>query len=124
MNLRARGFKTGDTLALNSPNSIYYPVLFHAVSRLGGRLTTINPLYEQSEVEFQVGVCVCARVFTVFFSSSSWVSHDCYWLPSVQTHARHMWFVVARRASPVICPASRHLFSIFEIEISLAQLRR
>lgn len=52
--LAARGFRRGDVLALWAPNSIDYPVLFHAAALAGGATTTINPLYTAREAARQI----------------------------------------------------------------------
>jgi acyl-CoA synthetase (AMP-forming)/AMP-acid ligase II len=52
--LAARGFRKGDVLAIFSPNTVEYPVAFHAVSLLGGVVTTLNPLCTAEEVAKQL----------------------------------------------------------------------
>ncbi|MGB5864192.1 MAG: AMP-binding protein [Sulfitobacter sp.] len=52
--LTARGFGVGKTVALMSPNSPHYCVIFHAVAWAGGTITTINPTYTASEVAHQL----------------------------------------------------------------------
>ena len=52
--LRARGFATGDALAIHMPNLPEYAVAFHGVARAGGRATTVNPLYTARELEHQL----------------------------------------------------------------------
>jgi acyl-CoA synthetase (AMP-forming)/AMP-acid ligase II len=52
--LAARGFRKGDVLAIFSPNTVEYPVAFHAVSLLGGVTTTLNPLCTAEEVAKQL----------------------------------------------------------------------
>ena len=49
--LHRRGFRKGDVLAIYSCNTLEYPVIFHAVSLLGGINTTINPLYTAEELK-------------------------------------------------------------------------
>ena len=44
----------GDVVAIWSPNVPEYAVVFHAVARLGGILTTVNPAYTVEEVTFQL----------------------------------------------------------------------
>src|SRR5262245_9354719 len=41
--LMRSGVTKGDVVAIMAPNCPEYPVVFHAVSRAGGILTTINP---------------------------------------------------------------------------------
>ncbi len=58
--LAKRGLKKGDVLAIFSPNCIDYAVAFHAVSLIGGTITTINPLYTADELRHQLqdaGAC-------------------------------------------------------------------
>ncbi|MFQ5408696.1 MAG: 4-coumarate--CoA ligase family protein [Anaerolineales bacterium] len=52
--LHKRGFKKGDVFAIYSPNVPEYAIAFHAVSLLGGIVTTMNPLYTVDEVVHQL----------------------------------------------------------------------
>ena len=52
--LTARGFKKGDVLAIYSPNLPEYAIAFHAVSLLGGVVTTMNPLMTAEELGKQL----------------------------------------------------------------------
>ena len=52
--LARRGFKKGDVFAIYSPNCPGYAIAFHAVSLLGGIVTTINPLYTAEELSKQL----------------------------------------------------------------------
>lgn len=52
--LAARGFRKGDVFAIFSPNLPEYAVAFHAVSLIGGTVTTINSLYTIEEVVQQL----------------------------------------------------------------------
>ena len=52
--LAARGLRKGDVFAIYSPNVPEYAVAFHAVSLIGGTLTTLNPLYTVAEVAHQL----------------------------------------------------------------------
>lgn len=52
--LAKRGFGKGDVLAIYSPNIPEYAVAFHAVSLLGGIVTTVNPLYTAEELAKQL----------------------------------------------------------------------
>jgi len=51
--LHARGFGKGDCLAIVAPNLPEYAVAFHAVSRVGGTVTTVNPTYHAEELAYQ-----------------------------------------------------------------------
>lgn len=52
--LHARGFGKGDVFAIYSPNLPEYAVAFHAISLVGGTVTTLNPLYTVDEVVHQI----------------------------------------------------------------------
>src|SRR5439155_26665069 len=52
--LARRGFGKGDVFAIYSPNLPEYAVAFHAVSLIGGVVTTINPQYTESELSRQL----------------------------------------------------------------------
>lgn len=52
--LHDRGFSKGDVFAIYSPNVPEYAIAFHAVSLLGGIITTANPLYTASELHHQL----------------------------------------------------------------------
>jgi acyl-CoA synthetase (AMP-forming)/AMP-acid ligase II len=52
--LHARGFSKGDVFAIYSPNLPEYAVAFLAVARLGGTVTTVNPLYKAEELSQQL----------------------------------------------------------------------
>jgi len=52
--LAARGFGKGDVLAIYSPNTLAYPIAFHAVAHAGGVVTTVNPLYTPGELAGQL----------------------------------------------------------------------
>ena len=63
--LVARGFGTGDVLALLSPNIPEYAVVFHGVAMTGGAVTTINPTYTPGEVHHQLVDAGATIVVTV-----------------------------------------------------------
>jgi acyl-CoA synthetase (AMP-forming)/AMP-acid ligase II len=52
--LARRGFAKGHVFAIYSPNLPEYTVAFHAVSLLGGVVTTTNPLYTPAELGQQL----------------------------------------------------------------------
>ena len=52
--LAERGVKPGDTVAIFSPNTIYYPVVFHGIAAAGALSSTINSLYTPEEIAFQL----------------------------------------------------------------------
>ena len=63
--LAARGFSKGDVLGIYSPNLPEYAVAFHAVSLLGGIVTTVNPLYTAAELTQQLADAGAKYVVTV-----------------------------------------------------------
>ena len=63
--LAQRGFKSGDVLAIFSPNLPEYAVAFHAVASLGGTNTTINPLYTTDELATQLSDSRATFLITV-----------------------------------------------------------
>jgi len=48
------GVDKGDVVALYAPNSPEYIVAFHAISYIGGTVTTVNPLYNTDELLRQI----------------------------------------------------------------------
>ena len=52
--LARRGFRQGDVFAIYSPNLPEYAIAFHAVSLLGGIITTVNPAYTAEELSRQM----------------------------------------------------------------------
>jgi len=52
--LARRGLRKGDVFAIYSANSPDYAIAFHAVSLLGGIVTTINPMYTVEELTRQL----------------------------------------------------------------------
>jgi acyl-CoA synthetase (AMP-forming)/AMP-acid ligase II len=52
--LMQNGVGKGDIVAIMAPNCPEYAVVFHAVSRAGAILTTINPSYTAEETAFQL----------------------------------------------------------------------
>jgi acyl-CoA synthetase (AMP-forming)/AMP-acid ligase II len=62
--LAARGFRAGDVFAIYAANCIEYAVAFHAVSWLGGVMTTVNPAYTADELEHQLKDSGASRLLT------------------------------------------------------------
>jgi acyl-CoA synthetase (AMP-forming)/AMP-acid ligase II len=58
------GVGKGDVVAIMAPNCPEYAVVFHAVSRAGGVLTTINPSYTAEETAFQLDDSGARRLVT------------------------------------------------------------
>ena len=63
--LAARGFRKGNVFAIYSPNLPEYAVAFHAVSLLGGIVTTINPSYTPAELSLQLADAGARALVTV-----------------------------------------------------------
>ena len=63
--LHKRGFSKGDVFAIYSPNLPEYAIAFHAVSLIGGIVTTINPLYTSDEISQQLNDSKARYVLTV-----------------------------------------------------------
>ncbi len=52
--LHARGFGSGDVLAILAPNMPEYAIAFHGAAMAGGTVTTLNPTYTAEEIQFQL----------------------------------------------------------------------
>jgi acyl-CoA synthetase (AMP-forming)/AMP-acid ligase II len=52
--LHARGLRKGDVVAVFSPNTIWYPVVFHGIAKAGCIMSPINALYQPDEIAFQL----------------------------------------------------------------------
>ncbi|MFL4494609.1 4-coumarate--CoA ligase family protein [Streptomyces sp. VTCC 41912] len=63
--LAASGLGKGDVLALHSPNSILFPVVFYAASRCGAAVTTVHPLATEAEFARQLTDSRASRIVTV-----------------------------------------------------------
>jgi 4-coumarate--CoA ligase len=50
--IKKYGFKTGDTVSLFSPNTIWYPVAMLAVNRVGGVVSGASPAYNVEEMAY------------------------------------------------------------------------
>ncbi|MFE6692088.1 AMP-binding protein [Streptomyces sp. NPDC057743] len=63
--LAASGLRKGDVLALHSPNSLAFPVVFYAASRCGAAVTTVHPLATEAEFARQLKDSGATRIVTV-----------------------------------------------------------
>ena len=63
--LHKRGFSKGDVLCIYSPNVPEYAVAFHAVSLVGGVVTTANPLYTADELAHQLKDAGAKYILTI-----------------------------------------------------------
>lgn len=52
--LQERGLERGDVVAVISPNTVWYPVVFHGIAAAGGVSSPINSLYTPEEIAFQL----------------------------------------------------------------------
>lgn len=63
--LTARGYGAGHRVALMSPNSPEFAVIFHGAGWAGGTLTTLNPTYTAAEVRHQLTDSGAEVLFTI-----------------------------------------------------------
>lgn len=63
--LAKQGFSKGDVLAIYSPNLPEYALAFLAVARLGGIITTVNPLYTPYELHHQLKDAGASYLLTI-----------------------------------------------------------
>lgn len=63
--LSAAGVRKGDVLALHSPNTIVYPVVFYAATRAGASVTTVHPLATAEELATQLRDSATRWIVTV-----------------------------------------------------------
>lgn len=54
--VKSYGLKEGDTVALFSQNTIWYPITMHAVLRVGGRISGASPAYNAEEMAYALKV--------------------------------------------------------------------
>lgn len=77
--LHVKGFRKGEVFAIYSPNLPEYAVAFHAVSLLGGVVTTINPLYTPAELAAQLKDAGARYLVTVgaFLEKARQAAREC-----------------------------------------------
>ncbi|MEV6569074.1 4-coumarate--CoA ligase family protein [Streptomyces kronopolitis] len=63
--LAASGLRKGDVLALHSPNSVLFPVVFYAATRCGAAVTTVHPLATEDEFTKQLADSGARWIVTV-----------------------------------------------------------
>ncbi|MGR8009963.1 4-coumarate--CoA ligase family protein [Streptomyces hypolithicus] len=63
--LSETGVRQGDVLALHSPNTIAYPVVFYAATRAGASVTTVHPLSTAEEFAKQLSDSSARWIVTV-----------------------------------------------------------
>ena len=59
------GVTPGDVVALHSPNTVLYPVVFYAASRAGATVTTRTALLSSSWLAMSLAVVIADSVVTV-----------------------------------------------------------
>ncbi|MFJ5103087.1 AMP-binding protein [Streptomyces sp. NPDC088554] len=59
------GVRKGDVLALHSPNTTVYPAIFHAATRAGASVTTVDPLVTAEELARQLMDSAARWIVTV-----------------------------------------------------------
>ncbi|WP_432137345.1 4-coumarate--CoA ligase family protein [Streptomyces sp. bgisy154] len=63
--LAEAGVRKGDVLALHSPNTVAFPLAFHAATRAGATVTTVHPLATAEEFATQLRDCAARWIVTV-----------------------------------------------------------
>ncbi len=82
--LHAHGLRKGDVFALYCPNSLEFVVLMLAVLRLGGIVTTANPLYTAHELALQLLDCQASYMYTTLdYTHKARIAHMEYPLKTI-----------------------------------------
>jgi acyl-CoA synthetase (AMP-forming)/AMP-acid ligase II len=63
--LQERGIGDGDVVAIFSPNTPYYPVVFHGILRANAVVTSANSLYSPAELAHQLRNSRAKMIFTI-----------------------------------------------------------
>jgi acyl-CoA synthetase (AMP-forming)/AMP-acid ligase II len=63
--LHERGLRKGDVVAVFSPNTIWFPVVFHGIAAAGCVMSPINSLYTPEEIAFQLRDSNAKMVITI-----------------------------------------------------------
>jgi long-chain acyl-CoA synthetase len=63
--LASRGIKSGDRVGIFLPNLPHYPAIFFGILKSGGVAVTCNPLYQASELNFQLKDSKARAVFVM-----------------------------------------------------------
>ncbi|MGQ0573405.1 MAG: AMP-binding protein [Pseudonocardia sp.] len=63
--LHERGIGRGDVVAIFSPNTPYYPVVFHGIIRANAIVTSANSLYSPNELAHQLRDSGAKMIFTI-----------------------------------------------------------
>lgn len=62
--VKKHGLKEGETVALFSQNTIWYPVAMHATLRVGGRVSGASPAYNTEEMTYALQKADAKFIFT------------------------------------------------------------
>jgi acyl-CoA synthetase (AMP-forming)/AMP-acid ligase II len=84
--LQDQGIGKGDKVGIFSPNHIDYGALLYGIALAGATATTLNPLYREREIEYQLGDAEAVAVF-VFSPMAAPVEAARQNLPRL----RHVW---------------------------------
>lgn len=57
--------RSGDVVAIVSPNTVDYPSIFHAILKLGAKITTVNPMYSAEELRKQLDLSGAKAIVTI-----------------------------------------------------------
>jgi len=63
--LHKKGITKGNVIAILSPNSPDYPVIFHGIISIGAIVTTLNPISTVEEMSTQLKDCKALMIYTV-----------------------------------------------------------
>ena len=84
--LQDQGIGKGDKVGIFSPNHVDYAAVFYGILLSGATVTTLNPLYREREIEYQLGDAEAVAVF-VFSPMAAPVEAARQNLPRL----RHVW---------------------------------
>ncbi len=63
--LKSLGIEKGDVVAIDMPNSPEYVIAFHGILKSGATITTLNPLYKEKEIAYQLNDSKAKAIITV-----------------------------------------------------------
>lgn len=72
--LSTKGIQPGDVVALHAPNSLGFIIAFHAILRAGATVTTLNVLYNPTEITNQINDSKAKLYITTSFFLSNVVA--------------------------------------------------
>ncbi len=68
--LNSTGVSKGDVVAINMPNCPEYVIAFHGILAAGATVTTLNPLYREKELDYQLNDSRAKLIITIKSLSS------------------------------------------------------